>query len=121
MKKSELKQIIREEIKKVLNETTIQRGDFLYISDYNEFLAKLEELWGKKKSQWTVTKDGKKVSPSTKFTEKDDVDYSLDDLIIGGWNPTRPQTPAKLPAGAVNTKTGSSYSDLVYPEDSWRD
>lgn len=121
MKKSQLKQIIREEIRKVLNETTIQRGDFLYMSDYNEFLAKLEELWGKKKSQWTVTKDGKEVSPSTKFTEKDAVDYSIDNLGIAGWDPTRPQSYSKLPAGAVNTKTNSSYSDLIYPEDSWRD
>jgi len=121
MKKSQLLQIIREEVQKVLKEETVQRGDYLYMSDYNEFLAKLDQLWGDKKSQWEVMKGKQKVSPSTKFTENDKVDYWLKGYGIAGWDPTRPQTYSKLPAGAVSTKTGASYSDLVYPEDSWKD
>jgi hypothetical protein len=121
MKKSQLKQIIREEIQKVLREETKQKGNWLYLSDYNEFIAKLEQLWGKKKSEWTVMKGKTTVSPTTKFTEKDVVSYSIDNLNIGEWDPSRPQTQSKLPAGAVNTDTKSSYSDLIYPEDSWRD
>ena len=104
-----------------LNEKTVERGDFLYMSDFDEFLAKLEELWGKKKMKWKVTKNGKEVSTSTKFTEKDDVNFAIGNLGIGGWNPNRPNTPSKLPPGAVNIKTGMSFSDLVYPSGSRMD
>ena len=104
-----------------LNEKNFERNNYFYTDDYDEFLAKLEELWGKKKSEWTVTKDWKKVSSTKKFTSMDTASYSINNLNIGSWEPKRPSLPAQLPPGAVNLKTNMTFSDLVYPRGSRMD
>ena len=119
MKLSQFRRIIKEEVRRVLREErppTFVDGKYMYITDLNEFSAKLEELWGKKKSQWTVEKNGIEVSPTTKFTERDRMNYTINGMGIADWDPTRPSKPLGYPPGSILTKTNMTQADFVYPD-----
>jgi hypothetical protein len=83
---------------------------FEYFTKEQDFLAALNKLWGSKKSQWKM-----------KTSSDDSITYSIGNVVIGSWEPNSSTMPAKLPPGAVNIKTGTTSSSLVYPKDSYKD
>jgi hypothetical protein len=94
MKKSELKQIIKEEVRKVLNENeppkpAASSNGFNYYNTKEDFEKALDYYWGGE--EWEENNFGGK-----------ETSYVINNLTIAKWNPNRTHP------GAVNIDTGSS-------------
>ena len=117
MKKSELKQIIKEEIRKVLNENeppepVAYNNGFNLYDTKEDFEKALDYYWGKDKEDWELIDYNEKYGGGE---IGDHVSYTIGNFIIGSWN-----VESKHPGG-VNTNTGSGEQDLVYPKHSRKD
>jgi len=117
MKKSELKQIIKEEIRKVLNENeppepVAYNNGFNLYDTKEDFEKALDYYWGKDKEDWELIDYNEKYGGGE---IGDHVSYTIGNFIIGSWN-TKHEHP-----GGVNTNTGSGEQDLVYPKHSTKD
>lgn len=117
MKKSELKHIIKEEIRKVLNENeppepVAYNNGFNLYDTKEDFEKALDYYWGKDKEDWELIDYNKKYGGGE---IGDHVSYTIGNFIIGSWNAEREHP------GGVNTNTGSGEQDLVYPKHSTKD
>ena len=111
MKVSQLRQIIKEEISKVLNENELPKP-VAYSNGFNlydtkeDFEKALDYYWGKDKEDWELVD----------YNENgDDISYIIGKFVIGSWNAEREHP------GGVNTNTSSGEQDLVYPKNSKKD
>ena len=117
MKKSELKQIIKEEVRKVLNENeppepvAYSNGFNLY-DNKEDFEKALDYYWGKDKEDWELVDYNEKYGGGE---IGDDISYRIGNFNIGSWNAEREHP------GGVNTNTSSGEQDLVYPKNSKKD
>ena len=86
--------------------------EFKYFSDFNEWEQTLFDKW-----------PAAKENPEEYKKEKANGVISYNDGYVnwGEWNPERPQTPSKLPPGAVNMNAGMSARDIMYPPGSRMD
>lgn len=102
MKTIKLRETIQRLVKEVLEEDKTLNEDFKYFKDFAEFEKDLFDKWPDAEKYKKEYEDGRIV-------------YSDGYVNWGIWDPNRPNTPSKLPPGAVNQKVGMTARDIMYP------
>jgi flavodoxin len=103
-----LRETIQKLVKEVLEEDKTLNEDFKYFKDFAEFKKDLFDKWPEAEKHKKEYEDGRIV-------------YSDGHVNWGIWDPNRPNTPSKLPPGAVNQNVGMTARDLKYPQGSKKD